>query len=305
MKKLFIFTALIVVISVFNSYGCEICGCSTGNFQIGILPNFSKGFLGYRYAASRYSSTLSSDATQYSHDYYKTMELWGGYNIKKIQLMAFMPYVFSKKVSDDGTTTSNGLGDLMLLANYKVFSSITLLQNEKTTVRNEIYLGGGIKLPTGNNQVDISNPDFNIGDFNSQAGTGSVDYLLNITHNILWTNNGIVTNAAYRINTANKDNYRFGNRSYINTAYFYGFTKGSIKIKPSIGVNFQSNAINYYEGVKVDGSNGYNFNTTVGVNVLRNKIGMNAMGFIPTAQNNYDGQTKLQSRIIVGVTYSF
>jgi hypothetical protein len=38
---------------------------------------------------------------------------------------------------------------------------------------------------------------------------------------------------------------------------------------------------------------------------LRNKVGMNAMAFIPMFQNMYDGQTKLQSRLIVGRTYAF
>ena len=219
--------------------------------------------------------------------------------------MAFMPYVFSRKKSDDGTTISNGVGDLLVLVNYKVFTSSALVNNEKTTLRNDIYVGGGIKLPTGANSVDTSNPDFNIGDFNSQAGTGSVDYILNLTHNLAWNKSGIVTNVAYRFNTANKQDYRFGNRSYINLAYYYTLTAGETKIKPNVGVSYQSNAINKFKGAEVDGSNGYNFNSTVGVNVLHKKVGVNAMASIPVAQNMYDGQTKLQSRIVLGVTYSF
>ena len=306
MSKSLALTTLLFVGVIFNNYACEICGCSNGNFQIGILPNFSKGFIGYRYSTARYSSQLSTDATQYSHDYYKTMELWGGFNIKKIQVMAFMPYIFSKKKSDDGNTSTNGVGDLLLLVNYKIFSSTSLVNSEKTTLRNDIYIGGGVKLPTGVNRVDTGNPDFNIGDFNSQAGTGSVDYIFNVTHNIMWNNSGIVTNAAYRINTSNKEDYRFGNRAYINTSYYYTFTKGNTKIKPNAGINYQSNAINSYEGAKVDQSNGYNLNTTIGINVIRNnKVGFNAMAFIPTTQNMYDGQTKLKSRILLGVTYSF
>ena len=305
MNKLYSLIVLLMVTTVINSFACEICGCGNSNFQIGILPTFSKGFIGYRYTTSRFSSHLKSDASEFSHDYYKTMELWGGYNFKKIQVMAFMPYVFSRKKSDDGTTISNGVGDLLVLVNYKVFTSSALVNNEKTTLRNDIYVGGGIKLPTGANSVDTSNPDFNIGDFNSQAGTGSVDYILNLTHNLAWNKSGIVTNVAYRFNTANKQDYRFGNRSYINLAYYYTLTAGETKIKPNVGVSYQSNAINKFKGAEVDGSNGYNFNSTVGVNVLHKKVGVNAMASIPVAQNMYDGQTKLQSRIVLGVTYSF
>jgi hypothetical protein len=303
-KSLSIITILIAI-SVCPALGCEICGCANNNFQIGILPTFSKGFMGVRYSTSQFTSTMRTDVTQYSHDYFKTAELWGGYNFNKLQVMAFLPYVLSRKESDDGTMISNGLGDLMVLVNYRILSNASLNEKETTTIRNDIYVGGGIKLPTGVNRVDTENPEFNIGDFNSQAGTGSVDYLMNLTHNIMWNKSGVVTNAAYRINTANLQDYRFGNRVYINSAYYYTFTKSETKIKPNLGFNYQSNAINYFQGSEVENSNGYNFNGTVGLNVLRNKIGVNTMAFIPLAQNMYDGQTTMKSRILVGLTYSF
>ncbi len=305
MNKSSSLAAILSIMAASGSFACEICGCSNSNFQIGLLPNFAKGFVGYRYTSSQFNSVLRTDATQFSHDYYKTMEVWGGYNFKKFQVMVFMPYLFSRKVSDDGTTISNGPGDALVLVNYKIWSVATLSKNEKTTLRNELYFGGGIKLPTGVNRIDTSNPDFNIGDFNSQAGTGSVDYLLNITHNLMWNRQGIVTNAAYRINSANHQDYRFGNRTYINSSYYYTFALADTKIKPNAGVNIQKNAINTYVGSEVENSNGYNFNATLGLNVVRNKIGVNAMAFIPVTQNIYDGQTKLQSRIILGLTFSF
>jgi hypothetical protein len=305
MKKSFSLTFIFLITTVYCAYSCEICGCGNSNFQIGILPNFTKGFVGVRYTTSEFSSQVSTDATQFSHDYYKTLEVWGGYNFKKFQIMGFLPYVNSRKVSDDGTTISSGLGDFLLLVNYKLASSASLSENEQRTVRQDLYVGGGIKLPTGVNQVNVNDPAFNIGDFNSQAGTGSVDYMLNVTHNIMWNRSGIVTNVAYRINTANQQDYRFGNRTYLNTAYYYTFALSNTKIKPNAGVNYQSNDINTFAGAEVASSNGYNLNGTIGVNVLRNKLGFNAMTFIPVAQNMYDGQTKLQLRLLFGITYSF
>jgi len=233
------------------------------------------------------------------------MELWGGYNFKRLQVMTFMPYVISHKESDDGFTKSQGIGDWMVLVNYKVVSSTALSKNEKASIRHEIYVGGGIKLPTGLNQVNTSDPGFNIGDFNSQAGTGSVDYILNASHNLLWNKGGIVTNVAYRMNTSNEQKYKFGNRSYVSSSYYYSIIKSKTKILPNAGISFQSNNINTFNGVKVEDSNGYTLNSTVGLNILRNKIGFNAIAFIPLTQNNYDGQTKLKSRILLGVTYSF
>lgn len=287
------------------AFACEICGCGNNNFQIGILPIFSRGFFGLRYSSAQFHSSMREDAGEFSHDYYRTTEVWGGVNLGKFQVMAFLPYFSARKVSDDGTTSLNGLGDAMMLVNYKVLNRTALSRNEKTTIRHEIFFGGGIKLPTGVSRVDTENPDFNIGDFNSQAGTGSVDFILNATHNFMWNRSGVVTNAAYRVNTANQQSYKFGNRAYINTSYYYTFTFGGLKLKPNAGFNFQSNGVNTFNGLEVADSNGYNVNSTIGLNALRNKIGINAMAFVPMAQNMYDGQTKLQSRMIVGLTYSF
>jgi hypothetical protein len=298
---------LIILLISFSSavQACEICGCGNSNFQIGLLPNFKKGFVGFRYSGSRFNSQVRSDPTQFSHDYYKTMEVWGGFTVKRFQFMAFMPYVLSKKQSDDGTTVSNGVGDLLLLVNHKVLTSVKLSADESRTIVHELYFGGGLKLPTGTSHVDTANPDFNIGDFNSQAGTGSVDFLINTTYNLMWNKSGVITNAAYRINTANHKDYRFGNRSYFAAAYYYTITKANVKIKPNIGLNFQSNNINTFQGTDVDGSNGYSLSSTIGVNLIRNDFGVNAMAFVPVVQNMYEGQTTLRSRIMLGVTYSF
>jgi hypothetical protein len=303
MKKQFLF--ITIFLSTFAYvHGCEICGCGNSNFQIGLLPTFKKGFIGFRYGYSTFNSRVRNEPTEFSHDYFQTMEVWGGYSYKRFQFMAFVPYVFSRKVSDDGVTIGNGMGDAMILVNYRILSITSLSANEKSTIRHELYFGGGLKLPTGANRVNIADPEFNIGDFNSQAGTGSIDYILNTTHNFLWNNSGIVTNAAYRINTSNRDDYRFGNRAYLNSVYYYTFTKSNVKIRPNAGVNFQSNRANSFQNEKVDSSNGYNLNSVIGLNVNQNKIGFSATAFVPVAQNNFDGQTKLKSRFLIGVTLS-
>src|SRR6185369_17278447 len=134
----------------------------------------------------------------------------------------------SKKVSDDGTLKTDGLGDLMMLVNYQLFNIKSISKDDKTTWMHQVYLGGGVKFPTGENKVNVNDPEFNIGDFNSQAGTGSVDYIVNATYNLLWNNSGLVTNVAYRINTANKQDFRFGNRAYINSAYFFTLSHGEL-----------------------------------------------------------------------------
>jgi hypothetical protein len=106
------------------------------------------------------------------------------------------------------------------------------------------------------------------------------------------------------MNTANPKGYRFGNRAYLNSAYFYTFTKEEVKIRPNVGLSYQANGMNTFDGAGVDDSKGYTLNSTGGINVLRGKIGVNAMAFIPLVQNNFDGQTRLKYRILFGITYS-
>jgi hypothetical protein len=208
--------------------------------------------------------------------------------------------LFLHKTSDDGTSDSNGLGDILFLANYKAVSEKKLGAAKQT-----LWLGGGIKLKTGKYQVDASDPSFTAGDFNSQVGTGSTDFLINATHNLLWNSHGIVTNLAYRINTTNDQQFRFGNRVYINAAYFHSWPIHLTTVRPMLGLNYLANENNHFEGQTVEGSKGFVISGLLGVNIQRNDIGLLVNGFVPIAQNLYENQTHFQSRTSVAITYSF
>src|SRR5438309_8564790 len=107
--------------SLFQTFACDICGCSSGNYFVGPFPQFRKHFFGTRYTFRSFESHIAGDPTQFSKDFYQTVELWGGYNIgKKWQLLAFVPYNINQQTSDDGKNNSHGLGDITLLGNYKV-----------------------------------------------------------------------------------------------------------------------------------------------------------------------------------------
>ncbi|HCW07072.1 MAG TPA: hypothetical protein DGG95_06875 [Cytophagales bacterium] len=302
MKKILPVVLLVLISEV--SFACEICGCANNNFQIGLLPNFRKYFIGFRYSGAHYHSQLSNDPTQFSNDYYHSYEMWGGYQFKKVQVMAFLPFLNSTKVSDDGTVRSSGLGDFILMANYRIYTKMKMDEAATRTMKNELWLGGGIKLPTGINKVNVMQADFNIGDFNSQPGTGSVDYLFNATHNILWNNSGVVTNATYRLNTTNAQQYHFGNRVYISSSYFQTFNVQKVKVRPMVGVSYLRNSVNVYEGNSVQGSDGYTFSGIAGVNLIFGKLGIMTNTYLPVSQNMYNNQTQLQSKSTIGLTFS-
>lgn len=302
MKKVLPVVLLLLISEI--SFACEICGCANNNFQIGLLPNFRKYFIGFRYSTAHYYSQLANDPTQFGHDHYHTYELWGGYQFKKVQVMAFLPFLSSTKISDDGIVRINGLGDFIAMANYRIFSKMKMTEATTRTIKNELWLGGGIKLPTGANHVDVTQTDFNMGDFNSQPGTGSFDYLFNLTHNFLWNNSGVVTNATYRINTTNAQQYHFGNRVYVSSSYFQTFQIKKVKVRPMAGVSYLQNSVNVFEGTSVAGSDGFTFSGVVGVNLIFKKIGLMTNTYLPVAQNMYNKQTQLQSKSTIGLTFS-
>lgn len=283
---------------------CPFCGCGNSNFQIGLLPNFTNGFAGTRYTYSQFNSR-SADGSQFSRDYFHSMEIWGGYQVGKVQVMMFVPYISTHKMSDDGAVDTHGIGDVILLGNYKVFTSPASVRETGRSLTSSLMLGGGIKFHTGESKIDTGDPSFSVGDFSSMPGTGSTDYLINATHNLLSGNDGMVTNATFRINSNNAQHYKFGNRLYINIAYFHAWSSGFFTIRPSLGVNFIGNRANQYAGKELSGSAGYVLSGLAGINIQRGKVGLAANGFLPVAQNLFEGQTKFQARASLALMVSF
>ncbi|MBS1508490.1 MAG: hypothetical protein JSS79_17760 [Bacteroidetes bacterium] len=291
-------TFLFVLFTVFSMLACPYCGCGNSNFQIGVLPTFSNAFVGVRYSYAHFKTDSSS---QFSRDYFHTTEIWGGYKVGKFQVMAFVPYLSIHKWSDDGDVNSSGLGDVTLLGNYQLLYK----SNSASSRSQALWVGGGIKLPTGQSKVDTEDPGFTVGDFSSTPGTGSTDYLLNANHNWLSGKNGLVTNLTYRINTKNNADFQYGNRIYLSTAFFHSINAGPLVIRPTAGLNLVKNAVNKFQGQEVSGSDGYILNGMAGFNLQKGNMGILVNGFLPLSQDIYHGLTQSMGRASVALTYSF
>jgi hypothetical protein len=288
-----------------NAYCCDICGCGGGNYYMGLMPHFKKSFFGIRYSYMKYHTVMSDDPTQFSTNYYNTTELWGGTNIgKKWQVIGFVPYHFNKQVDDDGTTTPHGLGDIKILINYKLFSSSKLNKQDKT-VEQTLWIGGGIKLPTSSFNVDVD-ASTTLADVNAQIGTGSTDFFLNAMYNIGIGNFGVSTAANYKIGTANKSHYKYGNKVTASSLAYYRFKAGRGKsIAPNAGFIYENATYNTLSGEKIDLTGNHLLSGSFGIeyNISKISIGINAQA--PLTQNYADGQTKMQLRGMAHVTLAF
>jgi hypothetical protein len=302
MRK-FILFILLVIIS-FNSFACSICGCGGGNLYFGLLPNFKNRFIGVRYHYAEYHTQLANDPTQFSTNHYNSTEIWGGFNIgKKFKVLGFIPYYSNKQVDDDGTTYKNGLGDITLIAQYKLLDIVRNASGNKV-LQQQLWVGGGIKLPTGSFNVNVKDTSTTIADINAQLGTGSIDFLLNGLYTISVGNIGVNTSATYKINTLNNDNYKYGNKFTANCIAYYKIAANKNTISPNLGVGYESVTGNMLNGTKVQYTGSHVTTALAGIEFSFTKIGLGLNAQIPMEQNFAEGQTKLRCKAMAHITFS-
>jgi len=297
MKKIFF---LILITTSFKAFACDICGCGVGNTYIGILPEFRKHIFGLRY---RYSSLIThvgvGGATTYltTNEYYKTTELWGGFYIgKKLRLLTSIPYNFNERNNQGISNYKNGLGDITTIAYYE-------LLNKKTTVKNKLlinslWIGGGLKLPTGQyNPIDKGNTNNNN---LFQLGTGSVDFSVNTMYDLRYQDAGINVSANYKINTANKHQYQYGDKFTLSSQLYYKFKiKNKFSVVPNAGMLYEKAQQDLDNKNIVDISGGNLTMGSLGVETAYKKIAFGFNWQTPLNQNLANGIIKANDRIMM------
>ena len=300
--KIFFITVSILFFS-FAAPACEICGCGVGNYYIGLLPQFSRSFIGVRYQFSSFRTSITGSPDEYSKDLFQTVEVWGGYNIgKRWQVLGIIPFNFIHQSSDDGVVNAKGIGDVAVIGNYKIVDHSSATRGKKL-ITQQLWLGGGLKFATGKFDIDPTEPDL-VALANTQVGSGSTDFILNAVYNINIDRFGVNTSTRYKINMENDDRYFFGNRFSANSIAYYTLKKTKTIITPNLGLLYEHTEANKYAGDKIAATGGYLLSTAAGVEVNFNKITVGCNAQLPVSQNFANEQTNTKIRGMLHASFS-
>lgn len=302
MKKILfsVFTLLFAT----GAFACPFCGCGGSNVYMGLMPEFRRAFMGVRYNYSQFHTVLYNDPSQFSTNYYNSVELWGGVNIsKKFQVLGFIPYYSNKQVDDDGIAKPHGLADITVIGQYQLFTKTALTRGKKV-IQQGLWVGCGLKLPTGSFNLDLNDPDISVADINAQLGTGSTDFLLNGMYNIRVENFGVNASVNYKINTANRQHYKYGDKFSSNLIAYYRLGIKKLGVSPNAGIGYESIASNLLSSKKIQYTGSNVTNLILGLEFTVRKIGLGLNAQLPVAQNFAEGQTQLRFKGMAHLTFS-
>lgn len=301
MKQFILVMAGILLLSAPAS-ACDICGCSAGSMYTGILPQFSKNFVGARYYFRHFrtshpttdGSKLLSDDVFHSWDIYARF-----YPHKRVQLFASLPLNYFRQTESGVTVSSLGIGDMQLWANYAILQSA---DSSKNKVNHTLLAGGGIKMATGESNAYRKGEKLNA---NMQPGTGSWDMIFNIMYTLRIKGWGFQADANTRITTTNAAGYRFGNRVTGALRGFYWARFNNWSLLPQLSFSAEYGGKDRNLGAAVAESGGLVTLAGAGIDAYYKRfvIGINAQQ--PVTHNLGGGLTIPYQRVNAQITVLF
>lgn len=305
MKKYILF--ILFIVPGLRAQACDVCGCSLGGNYFGILPQYSKNFIGVRWSQAKFHAHMNHQSNhllpESSEDTFNKMEIWGRFYVTpKVQVFAFIPYHYNSMKGTVQNVSSQGLGDITLAGNYLL---INTGENYIGTFKHTLVAGAGIKLPTGefkktDNDV-LLNPNF-------QLGTGSVDFLLTTVYTLRFQQLGITTESGYKMNTKNSNQYLFGNQFHLASQLFYWQNIGAFALLPNGGLYYENGKRHKDGEIIQPNTGGYNYSVTAGLDVYYNNMTLGFNFKHPLKQQYHTDNIaaiNAKDRLSLAFTYNF
>ena len=310
---------IIIVLLFITTKGmkaCDICGCQLGGLYFGLLANSNAHYIGVRYTKAHFNASIdygedSLLPNEFSDDTFHRGELLGRYIISdRFQLHAIVPYMYNDMNGSEQVLTFQGFGDPSLLLYFnplqkKKETSLKLAVPEYKNISHSLRVGGGIKLPVGKfdrfDEGEIVNRNF-------QVGTGSVDFLITANYSLAIKKWGVNVESSYKINTENKDRYRFGNQFNASSYLFYAQPLVNALVTPYSGIFYETGEMHRDGMIKQVNTGGNATHFTAGIQINWNSITLNSFYQTPIQQNyNSDAISTIDSgdRWSLGLLYNF
>ncbi|HOY05817.1 MAG TPA: hypothetical protein PLO67_10475 [Saprospiraceae bacterium] len=302
---LFLLLAGAVLVTPRTARACDVCGCSGGGGYFGILPQFQRHFFGMRWqerVLDSYSPASSLDPASNAHSIFRTLDLWGRwYPLRRVQVLAFVPVHFFQQTENEVLTSTRGLGDATLLANYSVFNTGDSVSR---TWKHSLQIGCGIQLPTG--KFRLTDSDGVRYHANLQPGTGSTDALINIVYTLRRGSVGMQFDAQTRVNTENPDRYRFGHRQNAAVRLFWWKNLGRrVSILPRAGVTLDAAQRDVWYGSEQKETGGYAAFADLGMDVYLGNLAIGAGYQTPLQYHLGNGNVTPKGNLAVSATWAF
>ncbi len=296
------FLCAFLFFSGLSAHACDICGCASGASFTGILPQFHKNFVGTRYTYRHFRTSHPTDdgSRLFSHDWFHTADVWGRfYAHRRVQIFAVLPVNQAGQELSGFKLQTFGLGDAQVFANYAVIQTPDTLASYW---RQTLLLGGGFKLPTGENNLR-RNGERVVQSL--QPGTGSWDALMNMVYTLRYKGWGLNADANFRISTTNIQGYKFGNRVNGSLKFFYWAQNGKLSFLPNAGLLADYGMKDTDQGERIRETGGFSMLGTAGMDIYYGRL---VLGFTfqqPIAQKIGEGAVSSLQRYSANLAILF
>lgn len=280
-----------------KSPACDACGCSASGGSMGFSSMLNSNFIGIRYFNQHYKTSdgLYSNSPWYNENF-NTVQVWTRIPVSEnMQVSALVPYHFHNRNTATGTQEINGLGDITVLAMYRLYQT----HKDSTFLVHTLQLGGGLKAPTGKfdeANAGAVNPSF-------QVGTGSWDYLLAAEYIVKRKGFGLNTMVNYIYKTENEKHYRFGKQFNYAGTFFYLYEKNRLSISPQLGFAGEVYGSNHQYSEIVRKTSGDILFSKFGFEIGRDKLSLGANVMLPINQNLSAGRVEADYRWSINLNY--
>jgi len=283
---------------------CDLCGCF-----FGIEPNFAQNSAGIRYSYFKFYSPAHNEPVNPALDHeghagveeteiYSKVELFAKYNVNpKLRLLLTLPYKF---IDINGKSIKD-FGDVSLIGQYQIYSTAPSLK-EESQYRQRVYLGAGIKVPTGayNKQLE-----YGVTEAHFQPGTGAFDFLLSASYFSKYKALGFNTDVSYSLATKNKNEYKFGNRFNVTSSLFYQIEVDQTGLLPHAGIYLEAAEHDKLNEVEDANSGGSVVFITGGLDIYYSSLSLNFTYQHPVNDKLYGSQTPNKFRAVASLSYYF